>query len=399
LIVISSMALDKAHIMLTTSREATSSESDLCDIARIVSLRGRDEILRMQPVLVELSTRCNQQGAMDYLEYFLTSPDNIKKSPYLVLLTLRTDVSVFELHAEDLLGAALVYEYRLFGLPLRLFNATDFNGSRAVVAPASIRSKVCAKVSLYLMEQHGAQVALLTHETEPDSSPLESFATVAPRPKQFWWTTQTREVGAAILLQESADATLASMGKNTRRNLKRYRRKAETELLCTFQPDVRTLLTRAQLTEINGASTHPVSEEILERRYNNLKELEGLFCVGVKTPDGQWISLLGGRRHHGICEIDWQINRAGLERYSVGTVIRSFLIEHEIAIGSSKLHFEGGTPHAMRLTFIDQYATDIIVINRSLFTVLLRKLARILSPNHSFLMQRLADPTLVWQLN
>jgi hypothetical protein len=393
------MALDKAHSTLTTSREATCSESDLCDTAHIVSLRGRNDILRMQPVLIELSTRCNQLGAMDYLDYFLTSPDNIKKIPYLVLLTLRMGVSVFELQPEDVLGAALVYEYSLLGLPTRLFNAADFNGSRAVVAPEPIRSRLCARVCLYLMEHHGAQAALLTCETEPRISPLESFPAAAPRSGKFWWATQTREVGATIPLQETADETLADMGKNTRRNLKRYRRKAEAELLCTFHSDVKTLLTRAQLSELNRASTHPVIDSILERRYNTLKAIEGLFCVGVKMPDGQWISLLGGRRHHGICEIDWQLNRARLERYSVGTVIRSFLIEHEIAIGSTKLHFEGGTPHAMRLSFLNRYATDIIVVNRSLFTLLLRKLARRLSPNRNFLFQRLADPELIWRLN
>lgn len=384
------MALDNAHTTLTTSRAATRSESDLCDTAHIVSLRGRDNILRMQPVLSELGSRCNQPGIMDDLDYFLTSPDYTKKNPYLVLLTLRTNVSVFELQVEDLLGAALVYEYKLFGLPTRLFNAADF-GSHAVVAPAPIRSRLCARVCLYLLKQHGAQAIVLTYETEPGDGPLESFPATAPRSRRFWWATQTRELGATLLLQETADATLAAVGESTR--------KAETELLCTFHADVRILLTRAQFSELNGASTNPVTNEILERRYTTLKAMEGMFCAGVKMPDGQWISLLGGRRHQGICEVDWQLNHAGLERYSVGTLIRSFLIENEIAIGSNKLHFEGGTPHAMRLSFLNRYATDIIVINRSLFTLLLRKLARRLSPSRNFLMQRLADPKLAWQLN
>jgi hypothetical protein len=129
-----------------------------------------------------------------------------------------------------------------------------------------------------------------------------------------------------------------------------------------------------------------------------MKELDGLFCVGVKTPDGQWVSLLGGRRHHEVSEIDWQMNRAGLEKYSVGTVIRAYLIEHEIEIGTGRLYFEGGTPHSMRHAFISEKAVDIVVAKRSLFVSLVRRVAN-WSPPKNFLLQTLVDPALRWELH
>jgi hypothetical protein len=201
------------------------------------------------------------------------------------------------------------------------------------------------------------------------------------------------------VLEKTVDQTLAVMGKHTRRNLRYYRRKAEAELGCIFEGDVKSMLDKTQLIELNEASTHPVSDAVLERRYSTMKALEGLFCVGVKRPDGQWISLLGGRRHHGVSEIDWQMNRGGLERYSVGTVIRAYLIEHEIEIGTSRLYFEGGTPHSMRHAFVSEKAVDIVVAKRSLFVSLLRRVAHWSPPKNNFLLQTLVDPALHWELH
>jgi hypothetical protein len=177
-----------------------------------------------------------------------------------------------------------------------------------------------------------------------------------------------------------------------------YRRKAESELGCSFTADVKSMLTMEKLIELNLASTHPVPHATLERRYQTTRSMEGFFCVALSRPDGQWISLLGGRRHHRVTEVDWQMNRGGLAKYSVGTVIRSYFIEHEIAIGMERLFFEGGTPHSMRYSFLSEQAMDIVVMNRSLTVFLLRSFARWLHPEKNFLLQTLMSPTVKWQL-
>jgi len=381
--------------MLSTSHEAKDLVGNDLDAVHFFVLRGRVEILRIQPVLVRLSALCEQTGAMDYLEYFLTGTDNLKKIPYLVLVAKRPDLNLAELQADDLKGAVLVYEYKILGMPSRVFTTSDFNGSRAVIAPPAERTKISASVGRYLMS-NGAQVVMLSYAAEGDETWSECFDGSIPGDEKRLWTTQTREVGATIVLEKTVDETLAAMGKHTRRNLRYYRRKAEAELECTFEGDVKSMLNKAQFIELNQASTHPVAGDVLTRRYSTMKALDGLFCVGVKRSDGQWISLLGGRRHHGVSEIDWQMNRGGLERYSVGTVIRSYLIEHEIEIGTSRLYFEGGTPHSMRHAFISEKAVDIVVAKRSLFVSLLRRVAHWSPPRNNFLLQTLVDPALHW---
>jgi Acetyltransferase (GNAT) domain len=382
--------------MLLNSREATSFDASDSGSAHFFVLRGRLEILRLRTVLENLSALSGQVGAMDYLEYFLTSKENLKKIPYIVLVALRSDVDVLQLRAEDIRGAVLVYEYKVFGLRSTLFTTADFNGNRAVIAPPALRRQISAAVCRYLM-QRGAQVVLLSLDSGSTESCETCFEKAMAGEKKRWWTTQTREVGATIVLHKMLDATLAEMGKNTRRNLKRYRRKAEAELAYSFESDANSMLTMVQLTELNQASTHPVSQSVLKRRCETLKA-SGFFCVGLRQSDGQWMSLVGGRRNHNVTEIDWQMNRQEFARYSIGTVIRSYLIEYEIALGTGKLLFEGGTPHTMRHSFQPEEAMDIVVMNRSLFVFLLRRYAKWPHLKKNFLLQTLVNPAVKWQL-
>lgn len=364
--------------------------------ARFFVLRGRTEILRLRAVLTDLSALCGQPGAMDYLDYFLTKPENLKKIPYVVLVTSRSNVTALDLKAEDLKGAVLIYEYRVLGFRSNLFITGDSSGNRTVIAPAKMRRQVSATVCRYLMER-GARIVLLSLHPGSAESCQTCFEKAMQAEKKCWWMTRIRDAGATLPLYQTLDATLAQMGKHTRRNFRYYRRRAEAELDYSFVHDAGTILTMAQLMELNNASIHPVAQDVLERRYETLNSV-GFFCVGLKYTEGPWIGLVGGRRHGGVTEIDWQLNRDGLSRYSVGTLIRSYLMEHEIAIGTRELFFEGGTPHSMRYSFLSEKAMDIVVMNRSLFVFLLRRSARWLRPEKSFLLQTLRNPAIKWQL-
>ncbi len=281
------------------------------------------------------------------------------------------------------------------GMPSGLFSTRDFNGLRGLIAPPATRTKISAMVCRHLAE-HRARVVHVTFSGDSETFCQKCFdeITRGPDSQKQWWTAQSREVGASIALDKTLDATLARIGKHTRRNLRYYRRKAEVELGCIFENDIRGKLTMAQFTELNSVATHSASESTLKRRFAVMQE--GFFCAGLKTADGQWISLLGGRRHHGVTEIDWQMNRTGLEKYSIGTVIRSYLIENEIRIGTERLFFEGGTMHTMRHSFLSQKAVDIIVRKQCLFVYLVRKFAILLRLEKNFLLHTLIDPGLKW---
>jgi hypothetical protein len=65
--------------MLLNDSAVSPPGADHADTTYFFLLRGRAQILRMQAVLISLSALCGQTGAMDYLEYFLTGPENLKK--------------------------------------------------------------------------------------------------------------------------------------------------------------------------------------------------------------------------------------------------------------------------------------------------------------------------------
>jgi hypothetical protein len=186
------------------------------------------------------------------------------------------------------------------------------------------------------------------------------------------------------------------MGPKTRRNFRSYRRRAEADLRTEFVPEVR--MGREELLEINSRSTNPATREAMLWRYS-LQESEqagAMFC-GVRSQDGQWLSLIGGRRHGEITEIDWQVNLAGLPQYSLSTVMRAYLLEHEISRGTRKLMFEGGTPHPMRHSFVLGDATDVLAVRRySTRGWGLRRFSRRLFPESNFLAAALHDEAAEW---
>src|SRR5260370_14541173 len=77
-------------IMLSIGSEAIFN-ADAPNSAHFFVLRGRAEILRLRSVLGVLSEFCGQAGATVYLEYVLTTAENLKKTPYLVLIPSRSD--------------------------------------------------------------------------------------------------------------------------------------------------------------------------------------------------------------------------------------------------------------------------------------------------------------------
>jgi len=352
-------------------------------------LRGRPAVAAMRRMLTDLCRRTGQTGAMDALELFLGTPSALKKQPNLLLVGLRGGVEPIVATADDVAGAVLVYQYRIAGFGTRVFATDDLNGERTVIAPAGLRAQVAQLACRALMES-GATTALISFEGGPEATqrPLAE-AGVACR-----IATRLRSVPRHLPLAGTFDSTLATLGDDTRRNLRRYRRRLERDFGARFVANVE--MGRDEFLAMNRASTHPLDEAIAAWQYNVMAEVAGPVFCGVRAADGRWLSVLGGRRRPGLIEIDWQMNLAGLPRYSLSTAMRSFLLEHEISRGTKRLTFVGGTPHSMRHSFARVDAVDVIVQRRSVAAWLLRRLSRWIFPAKNFLGQALRDKGLRW---
>jgi hypothetical protein len=360
----------------------------MAPVSPVQVLRGRDAVLALQPLLVELSSRTGQTGAMDALDLFLGSPTAREKIPYLLLVGLRDGVRPEAAGADDLDGAVLIYEYKVAGRGMGVFATDDVTGARTVVAAEEIRTEVAELACRRLLEL-GAAIVMVSLEGEVEAGRRPADGTACRM------MTRRRTVPKYLPLTSTVESTLALLGNDTRRNFRRYRRRLEMDFGAEFVAAVE--MEREEFMEMNRASTNPVIEGIAAWRYESLAQIARPMFCGLRTTDGRWLSLVGGRRVGSTIEIDWQMNLSGMPRYSLSTVMRAFLLEHEIGLGTEKLVFEGGTPHSMRHSFVDCSAVDIVVARAgSPVAWMLSRFSQWVLPEKNFLGAALRDRSLTW---
>ena len=354
-------------------------------------VRGRPQVIALGPLLSELSRRTGQAGLMDRLELLVKAPAALRKIPCVVLVGLREGLLPQQARADDVEGAVLLYEYVAAGVPTGVFATDDVNGYRTVVAQAESRAEVAQRAGQILI-QDGGVACLITVEQKRGA---KSWCPIEPSGWNPWRTgTRVRSKRCDLPLGATLDDTLAAIGKSTRRNLRRYRERAERELGARFEPSVQ--IGPDEFLELYRNAINPVPEEIAAWRYHFVCASQDRVFSGVRAADGRWLSLIAGTRCGGEARMDWQVNRAGYSRYSLCTVLRSFLVEHEGAMGTRRLLFDGGTSHSIALSLLTAEMLDVIVVRRGIRGTLLRWLARRALPASIFLARALADPTVHW---
>jgi hypothetical protein len=336
----------------------------------LILLEGREAILPCAALLQALAERCDQQGAMHWLEYFLSERYTRRKHPYLVL-KVRRRITDGEISVDDVTAAALLFEYRILGWRTRAFSTDDAVGFRTVIAPPQQRAEM-AERSAKVLIQHGAHIVLVTYE----ASSRRHHAQNKPEAfRDLRVGTRSRSIGRIFHVEDTFDATLARMGKSTRFNLRYYRRRLVKREPCIFVEDARAALSVEELRPLNQYSLNPVPWPEFELRWRCGSELPGSFVVGLRTEQGRWLSLIGGWRQGSTTVVYWQLNTSGFERDSIGTVMRSFFLEHEVQRHTRKLLIFGGTPHTLRYAFEQDTIADLLVCRPSQRAALLRHLA------------------------
>ncbi len=380
--------------------------SGLCAPPRVLLVRGRADIEAFKPLLVELAAITGQAGAADDLAYFLATPDALKKAPCLLLQRATSG----EASVRGWCGATLLFEYTCPLGGFRVFATADSTGRRNVLAAHGMRARVAAQAARTLLER-GAHIVHIAFQQLP-GDPSAALAVAAglsgmglvqdpqrpaqePKARKHLWSVAERSIPLYLPLEPSFDRTLARIGQRTRSNLRYYRRRAERDLRCSFVPEAK--LTLAEFLVLNRQCMFAVSDALAAWRFHALTLIADPFLCGVRNSQHGWLALVGGRRRAGEIEIDWQMNRAGLPQYSLCTVARSYLIEHEIARGSTRLYIEGGTPHPIGRSFTEERVADLTVRRRSLYAGLLTRFATRLFPRKNYISQILRDPQLDWR--
>jgi hypothetical protein len=339
---------------------------------------GREPVLRLSQTLIEFSALCGQPGAMDDIAYFLSKPGALPRIPNLLLVARRSELDWNSPKLDDLLGALLIFEQDISGFGIGAYATNDRSGRSTLIAVGPERSRVAALTSRALLDR-GAHLILMSFRAADEPESCAAIRTplleVAEHGKVVGrWAQRERTIPGYLPLSRSFDATLAKIGQRTRSNLRYYRRRAEADRGCVFLPRIEA--TREDVLRFNRKCMYAVPAEVAGWRYDSLKELKEPVFMGIKDGDGRWLSMLGGRRHGDRSEILWQMNRSGLATSSLGTVMRSYYIEHEIAHGSRRMYIEGGTPHPIKYSFVPEELTDLVVMRRTLAAKAIQMVAR-----------------------
>ena len=358
----------------------------LADDDEIRVLRGERAILNARDLLVQLAERSGQAEVISDLHYFLRKPGLLKRIPVLLLICRRgTARDVGAISVDDLVGGVLLFDYGAVRLSARIYTSNDRSGRRTVLASLAERARVVASASEYLLAG-GAHVVMFSFRSNPSDETRALLTRNTPRGS---WTTRERSIRDYLALRSTFEETLASIGKRTRTHLRYYRRKAEAELGCSFDPAAR--ISSQEILAFNRKCMFAVSEPVAKWRLAALEAFEDPTLMGIRDSHGQWLSLIGGRRQNGEVEILWQMNRGDLPAYSLTTVMRCYLIEHEVSRGTQRLYFEGGSGHSLCHSFVPATVTDIAVLRRSLITSLARRFARRFIPKDNDLAHLLVD--------
>jgi hypothetical protein len=358
---------------------------------RVHVVRGCDAILQMKDVLCELSRRCGQVGAMEHLKFFFARPKFNSKIPCLVLFCTRGGDRLPST-AEEIEAAVLLYEHQIRGVGLRVLSADYHGGERTVIAPAALRPRFAYLAAAELMKR-GALLVQISYEDTV--LPVDTAGVGSPCKRMVHWAARERPMGGYIPLKETVEATLAGFGKNTRHNLKRYRQRALADL--HYKVVDHPEMTRDEFLALNRICMYPAPDELAGWRYDAMKTIpEGVLYLGLQAANGNWISLIGGRTHEGDTHIEWQMNRLDMPSYWLGTVMRSHLIDYEVARGVRRIYFVGGTPHSIRNSMVRDKFIDLIVVRYRAPEFLTRRLLGGVTHESNFLLHMLGDQSLRW---
>ena len=343
--------------------------------AQVCLLEGCAAIWQHSPLLQAFAARCGQAGAMGWTSYFFGGRGSQWKRPIVVTL-LRRHTDLARAQVDDLLGAALFFELRPLGLPTHIYATDDWQGLRTVVAPEEWRATVACAAAEALLSRR-AQIVLATFAAGP-SEPLEDLRTRSG----IRWAAGQRELRTRLRMEPTYDALLARFGKKTRTSLRYHRKRLEANVELEFVRDAGRSLSLHAMLQLGASALNPISPDECRRRFAAAHDPGG-FIMGLRRRDvadqtRSWLSVVTGWRQADTTIVHSQMNARGYEKESVGTVMRSFLLESEIERRTRELVFYHGTAHSMSHAFESDRVIDLLVEREGLPTSALHSLARLL---------------------
>ncbi len=308
--------------------------SGLNDGARVTDLViGNRELHSCLPEIRALRRRCGQEDDLTTEpEYFIAANT----------LANRRCAAVLIRHQQELEACVLFYEHSRLGFGLGLFRGGDYVGESLVAGNEAHRVHYVHLATQALLSERRIHGVSLSVKASLDScievmGPASNF-------RRFIGS----EVRHKLPLQSTYEGMLASLGSRTRRSLAGKRQQLEKNANVQFLPALDADQSLGGMLALEATSMPQRISKFFHARYRLQRANSDFFSMGLRLPNGQWLSLLTGWRRNGVTYVDLQMNNTHYKKESISAVMRAFMLEHEIGRRQGLINFVGGSSLLLR---------------------------------------------------
>jgi hypothetical protein len=294
---------------------------------------GERKLRTCIPAIRELHLRCGQQEDLTTdPQYFIAA--NTQKDRRVAAVLIRRN--------HELEACVFFIEHCRLGMGLGFLRGGGHIGESLVVGPGTFQLqyvRLATEVLLQHWRIHGVSLAIAA----PLSHCLEVMG-----PEDRYRVFSGRDIQRKLPLEDSYKAMLAAMGPRTRRSLAGKRRKLEQCAHVAFLSSLEPVQALEAMLRLHSRSLPPQLRQFCHARYSLLHERPEFFSMGMRLPNGTWLSILSGWRRNRVTYVDLQMNNMHFKKESLSAVMRAFMLEHEIAREQKLIHFVGGTSVLLR---------------------------------------------------
>jgi hypothetical protein len=294
---------------------------------------GNQELNANFAEIRELRRRCGQEDDLTTdPEYFIAANT----------LANRRCAAVLIRRGRELEACILFYEHTRFGIGLGLFRGGDYVGESLIVGTPA----------LHIQYVHLAIRALLkkwrVHGVSLSMKACAAGCIQAMGPAGEFRRFLGSEIRHKLPLKSTYEGMLASLGPRTRRSLAGKRQQLEKSANVEFVPSLDPDQALEVMLGLEAKSTPQRIGEFFHARNRLQRTNPDFFSMGLRLPDGPWLSLLTGWRLKRVTYVDLQMNDMHYKKESISAVMRAFLLEHEIGRKQELLNFVGGSSLLLR---------------------------------------------------
>lgn len=256
---------------------------------------------------------------------------------------------------ESVLGLVYLRERIVAGIPSGLVHG-DSSMRSMIYSNVQDRELIFSTALRFIFSHRrifGASIYIPPEELEP-----RTFAALAERTNLAVAYSAPPARHSRLLLPQSYESFLQSLGPHTRRNLRYYRRRSIAAGHCYIgnlsREDFRSIS-----LELLGKSRISTTSKAVQRSIDILESVKDRIICGLRGKDGRWLSLIAGWREDDRVTIFSQMN-SDLDRPndSLSVVLRGYLLESLIESGAHTVDFWWGVKGPL-----ERYASKFPVVN------------------------------------